>query len=706
MAGERAGFAIRNEMIVAGAGLAAFTLWLGTTDATVAGRGLDNGVQTGAALVAALACYRAARHSAHGARGWLLIAAAVFAWALGNVAWTIADLGGSEEGLFPSLADAGFLAFFPLAAAGLLLHPAAPRGRAASLRILVDGLIAAGAVRFIAWSLLSTHVHQGDISPDFDNAVGLGYAVADFAIVTIAVLVALRAPRGSRSPLYFLASGFALLGVADGVFTYLVVRDGYATGSLTDAMWLAGFLAVALGARLETVSVRRGGGVAQPEDETVPLILVPYTLVAPAVGFAIADAADGRMEPVLVWNVFVVGVLILARHAVDRVQNVRLVRSLRETVGELQRRDAQLGEAQEIARLGSWEWDLDRQAASWTDEVYRVLGLDRDGTGAGPEAFLGSMHPDDRDRLEYGLAEPVTRGESFEFDFRLAADGRIVHGRGRPVTDDSGRVIKLIGTVQDVTNVRRLAQELERRLAELERSNADLAHFASLASHDLAAPVQLLLGHLRLLRERTRTGASPEDAVLVQEAIRGAQRLDELIQDILCYSLAATGEDDLRSRVDTDRVVREAARTVGLDRHQGRLVVHGLPPIDAHPGQLRQLFQNLLSNALKFVPAARTPEIEVWAEERDGEWCFSVADNGVGVPEPDRERIFHMFERGESLDVRGAGIGLAICSRIVARHGGRIWVEETPRSGSVFRFTLPAFTSPSADLVLSDIPGL
>ncbi|HVM41045.1 MAG TPA: PAS domain-containing sensor histidine kinase, partial [Acidimicrobiia bacterium] len=455
-------------------------------------------------------------------------------------------------------------------------------------------------------------------------------------------------------------------------------------------LWIGGFTAIAAGARYEAVAPAAVHANAEAVDGNAATLLVPYLLVVPAFVLAVPRLlGDAPLDRGLVWNGVGVASLMLARQLADRLDNVRLVHSLRTTVTELRRRDDQLAEAQAISRLGSWEWDVDAGTIVRTDEAVRVFGLEPGSLHPGGDGLLPHVHPDDRDRVRRSVLRSIETGEPFRVDFRVTAvDGRIVHGRGRVVHDDSGRAVRMVGTVQDVTTVRRLARELEQRLAELERSNRDLAHFAAVASHDLAAPVQLLLGHLRLLSTRVRERGERTDAEMIEGAIRGAQRLEELIQDILAYSLASGGDESLRTRVDTARVARDAARAVGSDGWAASVEIGDMPTVDAHPGQVRQLFSNLLSNAFKFVPAGRPPRIRVWADRVDGVWRFSVADNGTGVPDRERERIFQMFQRGAGADVSGAGIGLAICARIVARHGGRIWCAPNPEGGSIFSFTL------------------
>lgn len=670
---------------------------------------LSVAAQTAAALLAAAACVAVGVRAMSWARAaWCAIGAGAACWAGANMLWAVSGEAGGTS-LVASIADAGFLALFPLALIGLLLHPVAPRGPAGLTRLVLDGFIAAGSLRLVAWILVLEDAHR-DAAPGghFHDVAGYAQAVGDFVLVTIAILVALRAGRGRRGSLLLVAAGFTAIGVGDGVFTFQVLEGTYESGAATDLWWIGGFAVLGLGARWEARlpfrSVARTGDV----DEQWVTLFLPAAVVLPAVALAVPRTLDGTpLDSSMVWNAVIVAVLVLARQVADRYDNVHLVRSLRARVSELRDRDAQLAEAQEISRLGSWEWDVVGGSITRTDQAYRIFGLEPGTPLPERQGLLAHVHPDDRQRVQHSVTRSMETGEAFRVDFRVAAvDGRIVHARGRIVHDEEGSAVRMVGTVQDVTTVRRLARELEQRLDELERSNRDLAHFASVASHDLAAPVQLLLGHLRLLSRRVREQGDRIDVELVEGAIRGAHRLEELIQDILAYSLAGVSGEELRTMVDTDRVAREAARAVGSDRWAVSVDFGRLPTIEAHPGQIRQLFQNLLSNAFKFVPPGRTPRVRVWADQVDGIWRFSVADNGVGVPEPERARIFRIFQRGAAHgDTTGSGIGLAICTRIVTRHGGRIWCAPGPDGGSIFSFTLADQATAAFEDDLAEVRG-
>src|SRR4051794_39935050 len=233
-------------------------------------------------------------------------------------------------------------------------------------------------------------------------------------------------------------------------------------------------------------------------------------------------------------------------------------------------------------------------------------------------------------------------------------------------------------------------REIERHARELERSNRELDEFASIASHDLSAPLFTVSGFLTLLEERYGDRLDDEARDFIAHAQGGTRRMQMLIADLLEYS--RVGRAGLEPEdVDLGAIVREtiAGLRGPIEEAEAEIVVDPLPVVHVRAHEIRRLLQNLIGNALKYAGDAR-PVVHVGARETAEGWEVSVVDNGRGVDPADREHIFKMFQRrAAGSDVEGTGIGLAICERIVSGHGGRIWVDPAPGRGSAFRFTLP-----------------
>jgi signal transduction histidine kinase len=233
-------------------------------------------------------------------------------------------------------------------------------------------------------------------------------------------------------------------------------------------------------------------------------------------------------------------------------------------------------------------------------------------------------------------------------------------------------------------------QDLRDATAELARSNAELQQFAYVASHDLQEPLRAVAGCIQLLEERLRNQLDARGDELIGHVVDGATRMQTLIDDLLMLSRVGTRP---RAFTPTDMgAVLEEVRSnlaVALEESGASLTSGILPTITADPPQMIQLLQNLIGNAVKF-RGEQPPVIRVGAERKDTSWVFSVADNGIGVEPQYFERIFLLFQRLHTRrNYPGTGIGLAICKKIVERHGGRIWVESTPGQGATFFFTIP-----------------
>lgn len=260
-----------------------------------------------------------------------------------------------------------------------------------------------------------------------------------------------------------------------------------------------------------------------------------------------------------------------------------------------------------------------------------------------------------------------------------------------PVRDSvTGKLIHFVGVLTDVTERIESQRALERVMAELHRSNQELEQFAYMVSHDLQEPLRMVASYTQLLARRYKDQLDAHALEFVGYAVDGAQRMQGFIQDLLQYSRVGTHGRPFE-RVQVGKILRQALDNLrfAIEEKQAQVVYGELPELEADPVQLGQLFQNFIGNALKFV-GTEPLRIEIAATQRDSEWEFSVRDNGIGIEPEDAERIFVIFQRLHTRqEYSGTGIGLAICKRIVERHGGRIWVESEIGKGSTFYFTIP-----------------
>jgi signal transduction histidine kinase len=254
------------------------------------------------------------------------------------------------------------------------------------------------------------------------------------------------------------------------------------------------------------------------------------------------------------------------------------------------------------------------------------------------------------------------------------------------------KVERINAQLQKEIEVRKRAEEtLKEYSAELARSNADLQQFAYVASHDLQEPLRAVSSFSQLLARRYRGKLDSDADDFITFIVDGATRMQTMINDLLTFSRIGTRGNPFEP-VDCKNVLQTAKENVAVAlAESGGAITHDpLPVLVADRAQLTQLFQNVFSNAIKFRRPGEAPRIHVSCQRQHGAWQFSVRDNGIGIEPQYFDRIFVIFQRLHGREkYAGTGIGLAICKKIVERHGGRIWVESEPGKGSTFHFVIP-----------------
>ncbi|HJW25097.1 MAG TPA: PAS domain S-box protein [Rhodocyclaceae bacterium] len=382
----------------------------------------------------------------------------------------------------------------------------------------------------------------------------------------------------------------------------------------------------------------------------------------------------------------------------------------------LQRSKDDLELALRGADIGVWHWDARNNHVELSDRCRQLFGI----PASDPLSFdrvLAAIHPDDRESVKELLRESLEKREEYRFEKRfLWPDGSLhwLECIGRDLYDEkTGQPVGIRGVSIDVTERKRFEEALQQSKEHLEgcvrertdqllqanealeRSNMELRQFAFIAAHDLQTPLRSINGFAQLLQREYRGRLDGQADAWLDQVVRSAQRMHELIRDVLTYSRLESGgrvfeavefnqvfADVVQS---LDAAIREAGGTVTRDE---------LPAVLGDRTQLGQVLQNLVDNGLKY-RGDEPPRVHVSAARSGEEWVFSVRDNGIGIAEKHQERIFEIFRRLHTQqEYSGTGIGLAICRRIVQRHGGRIWVESRPGQGSAFHFSLPVRPAP------------
>jgi PAS domain S-box-containing protein len=345
-----------------------------------------------------------------------------------------------------------------------------------------------------------------------------------------------------------------------------------------------------------------------------------------------------------------------------------------------------------------YEWDILANMTYWGEGFTTLFGHPRSEGGMPPESWEDNLHPDDKDGLlAIGLDAFKNRRTSLTRELRFrCADGnyKTVFDKLNIVYDTDCKPVKIVGAMQDISDrknseiaILELNKELKRRAEELVASNEELERFAYVASHDLQEPLRMVGSFLQLLQKKYNEQLDETAQQYIGFAVDGSLRMKKLIQDLLDYARVGTNKEE-KIKVDMNVIVSTAIKNIPVGNIVPVLKIKTLPVIIANKIQIEQLLQNLLSNAFKY-NTSEAPAIEVGCEETGDEWQFFVKDDGIGIDKKFRDKVFVIFQRlHNKSQFPGTGIGLAICKKIVERHGGKIWIESEPGQGSTFYFTI------------------
>ena len=424
---------------------------------------------------------------------------------------------------------------------------------------------------------------------------------------------------------------------------------------------------------------------------------VPFILVSGTIGEEVAVSAlkAGAEDFIVKGN--------LAR-LVPAIQ-----RALREAEGRRARRRAEqaLRESEERTRLvienaldAVVTVDSGGLLTGWNAQAEAIFGWSREEAIGRPLADT-LIPPRYRAAHLRGWQHFLMTGEGPILDRRIEIAALHRDGHELPV-ELSVSLLRSEGTftfsafIRDITERKQAEQALAKQAGELERSNAELEQFAYVASHDLQEPLRTIASYLQLLQRRYRNKLDADGEEFIAFAVDGANRMKTLIQDLLSISRVGTG-GLLLQPTDVEMVLGEVLINLkpAIEKSAAAVTHDPLPMVMADRVQLTQLLQNLIGNAIKFRDGL-PPRVHLGAGRQNGQWVFSIRDEGIGMDAQHLERIFVIFQRLHGREqYPGTGIGLAICKKIVERHGGRIWVESEAGRGSTFYFTLPAGESKS-----------
>ncbi|AKD58620.1 histidine kinase [Spirosoma radiotolerans] len=397
------------------------------------------------------------------------------------------------------------------------------------------------------------------------------------------------------------------------------------------------------------------------------------------------------------------------------------------SISEVALENEQLRLALQAAQVGTWDYNMETGQAEWSVICKRLFGLPEDASVT-PAVLLEQVHPDDRERVAHANARVLSPQSDGDHNviFRTLREGsapRWVQAKGKTILNDEGRILRFNGVVIDVTELKQAqealqqsAEVLEQRVAErtqelkeanlqLKKSNENLAEFAYIASHDLQEPLRKIQSFGDILRDQYESQLG-EGIMYLERMQSAARRMSTLIKDLLTFSRLSTRQENTTTVSLTDilsHVLHDLE--LAIQETGAEVTVESLPSVKGDASQLAQLFQNLVSNAIKFGHPGTKPVIEIRTERITATDLpltirpvravaayqrIDVSDNGIGFDEKYIERIFQVFQRLHGTSkYAGTGIGLAICEKVVVNHGGSITARSQPGKGTTFSVYLP-----------------
>jgi len=363
---------------------------------------------------------------------------------------------------------------------------------------------------------------------------------------------------------------------------------------------------------------------------------------------------------------------------------------LRKSQSELEESRSKYSDLYDFAPVGYFTFDKNGLTLEANLTAARELGVERAFIINKP--FRAYISAEDRNIFDQHLRDVLTGEDRKTCELRLKRKNRVefyAQLESIAVSDSRGADVCRTSCI-DITSRKKIEKELKHLSDELQRSNEDLNRFASAAAHDLQEPLRGIEGFIKLLEKRYKGKLDKKADEFIDYVVDDVNRMQRLIKDLLEYSRVSS-KGKAFGPVNCSVVLEQALSNIrtALEESGAAVTYDPLPTVMGDEGQLISLFQNLIGNAIKF-RSLEPLKIHVSAKREGNEWIVSVRDTGIGIDPKQAERIFVIFQRLHTRqEYPGTGIGLAICKRIVERHGGRIWVESNPGTGATFYFTIP-----------------
>lgn len=357
--------------------------------------------------------------------------------------------------------------------------------------------------------------------------------------------------------------------------------------------------------------------------------------------------------------------------------------------------------------FGTFEWIIETDDVLWSDGIYDIYEENREKKDLKRSDIRKYIHPEDKDRAGDFVERALATGEGYDFEMKIITGRqkiKIVCATGSVIFDARRKPVKLIGSVRDITSQRTIELELKKNVEELNRSNKELEEFAYVASHDLQEPLRKITTFCDRLNDKYQDELSGDGIMYMERIMASAENMRTLIDNLLEFSRVSRANVDV-AEVNLNFVMHEVKNALELVINDTAAMINysGLPVIEASLTQLKQLFTNIIGNALKFRKAETAPIVDITTSILSEEdvlrydlapgvkyYRIDIADNGIGFENEYATRIFQIFQRlNGKAEYKGSGIGLAICKKIAERHNGLIFAKGDVDKGAIFTIVLP-----------------
>ena len=658
-----------------------------------AGEVVDDLSATLVALLAALSCGLAARRSEGRRRlAWSLLAASAFTWAIGGAITATYDLVLGAPPPVPSIADAAYVAAYPLAVAAVMAVPTAPSSKSTRGRAIINAGIIASALLFVGWSAGLGVIYHSSTESSISLWITNARPFADIIVLTVLILAALRGAPGRQGRLILLLAGFATIAFSDGAFAVFTASGTvHSRVELYDIGWVIGFVLIAL-APLWPLRV----GIEATEERPAGLleVAVPLlSLMAVALTSLLFIVTGRPMDLFVTFPGVALGVLLTASQLLTHRESLGLLAASKHTESQLREQTALLNQVVGHTPAGLARISREIRVA---DPNPRLCTLFR----APSRVLIGTSLTDyvaqaDVSKVFDAIPAVSNDMETVEADSEaIRADGSKlwVHWSITPVRNQRGAIEYFLGMFEDVTSDHEADAAAMANLASLERLNKLKSEFVTMVSHEFRTALTGIQGYSEVMRDDTVTPDEVKE--FAGDINTDAVRLSRMITEMLDLDRMEAGRMKLNlGPVDINSLLSDAAGRARVASSKHIVTVQlagGIPTLVGDSDRLFQVVTNLLSNAVKYSPAGG--EIILSSSLDPGSVRVSVRDHGPGIPADFIDRIFGRYERYEGnpkSSVIGTGLGLAIARQIVEMHKGRIWVESILGSGSEFIFTIP-----------------